>query len=120
MSNKHYKDILNRTSDDTGIDLETLDIICKCFLYELAEEMVQRTVELPYIGDISLKNKKLDPNKFIKDLKNKGGSYAIKFRRKHAESLKRSREQRIGSSRTSSGSGVSDGISESSEDNDSN
>lgn len=106
MSNKHYRDILSRTADDTGIDLETLDIICKCFLYELAEEMVQRTVEIPYIGDISLKNKKLDPNKFLKDLKSKGGSYAIKFRQQHADALKRSREQRKGSGGSSSGSGI--------------
>lgn len=98
MSDKHYKDILQRTSESTGLDKDFLDTICKCFLYEVAEELVQRTIELPYIGDISLRNKKLEPNKFLKTLKNQGGSYAYKFKRKHAEIVKRSNKQRSGNS----------------------
>jgi hypothetical protein len=94
MSNKHYQDIVTRTCDDTGLSREFIDTICKCFLYELAEELVQRTVELPYIGDVSLRNKKLDPNKFLKDLKNKGGSDAIKFKRGHERVAKRSNRKR--------------------------
>jgi hypothetical protein len=106
MSIKHYNDILTRTCEDTGLDRDVVDIICKCFLYEVAEELVQRTIELPYIGDLSLKNKKLDPNKFLKDLKNQKGSYAIKFKTRHATLTKRSNKKRTGSVDSSAGSGA--------------
>jgi hypothetical protein len=76
---KHYNSILSRVQCDTNLDRGTLDIILKCFLYELAEELVDRTIELPYIGDISLRNKKLEPNKFLRDLKKQGGSHCHKF-----------------------------------------
>ena len=97
MSEKHFSDIVSRVTGDTGLDSEVVDTVCRCFLYELAEEMIQRTVELPYIGDLSYRNKKIDCKPFMKDLKNKGGSYAIKFRRKHAEIIKRSTRTRKGS-----------------------
>lgn len=83
MSSKNYKNILARVQSDTGLDRDVLDVICKAFLYEMAEEMIDKTIDLPYIGDLSLRNKKLEPNKFLKDLKKQGGSYAIKFRRKY-------------------------------------
>jgi len=101
MSDKHFSDIVSRVVGDTGIDSEVIETICRCFLYELAEEMIQRTVELPYIGDLSYRNKKIDSKPFMKDLKNKGGSYAIKFRRKHADTIKRSTRACKGSSNSS-------------------
>jgi len=119
MSDKHYRDILQRTSESTGLDKEFLDIICKCFLYEVADELVQRTIELPYLGDISLRNKKFEPNKFIKTLKNQDGVYANKFKRRHAETFKGRNKQCDGSIGSSERSGVDGGIPTSNEDNNS-
>lgn len=79
---KHYNDILNRVHLSTGVDKEILDTICKVFLYETSEEMVDKTIDLPYIGDISLRNKKLDPCKHLISLKKNGGSYCFKFHKK--------------------------------------
>ena len=117
MSNRHYLDILSRTADDTGISRDVLDTICKCFLYELAEELAQRTVELPYIGDISLRNKKYDPNKFVKDLKNRGGSHAYRFRLNHAELIKGSNRSSTRDSNSSGGQTAGGRVSQNEEDN---
>jgi hypothetical protein len=91
MHNRHYKDILQRVALDTGVDSETADIFCKCFLYELCDELsIRSAVELPYVGDLSARNKTLTPSSVLKALMKKGGSNAIKFNKTNADTSKRS------------------------------
>lgn len=76
----NYKNIINRVIADTALDKDVVENIVDCMLLELAHEIAaNKTVELPYIGDIRVINNKILFNKFQKKLIEKGGFYAVNF-----------------------------------------
>lgn len=99
MSDKFLKKITNRTIADTGLDRVVVENLVKCFLLELSHELAtNNTIELPYIGDLSVKNKKLDPNNFLNNLKKKGGFYASNIITPNAKTPERNSGERNGDS----------------------
>ncbi len=115
--NTHYRDILKRTTLDTEVTSEVADVIIKCFLYELAESLAaMHTVELPYVGDISLRTKSYDPNRIVTGLKKSGGSHVSKFRARRKDVITRYTEERFRGRKGESGSPVDSGVPENRED----
>lgn len=99
MSDKFLKNITNRTIADTGLDREVIENVIKCFLLELSHELaVNNTIELPYIGDLSVRNKKLDPNNFLKNLRTKGGFHASNIISPRTKTPERNSGERNGDS----------------------
>lgn len=99
MNPKFLKDITNRTIADTGLDRQVIENVIQCFLLELSHELAtNNTIELPYIGDISLRNKKIEPNAFLKNLKNRGGFFASNIISPRTKTPERNSGERDGDS----------------------
>jgi hypothetical protein len=105
--------ILTRVYGDTQVDKDILEVILDCFCYEMAEELAMAgEVDLPYVGEISLRTKRYITTGTVKKLVKNGGSYAIKFRRAHERSAKRSAKRRNASSSSSGGQTPGGGVLE--------
>ena len=81
IKEKWIRNIVSRVIADTGMERDLVENFTKCFLLELSHELaVSHTIHLPYIGDLSSKNKILNPNKFHSILRRKGGFFASKIK----------------------------------------